>query len=86
MLGDDFWDQSDDGRFGVDITTRNDGHFSFTVWKWHDPFPENPHIEPGWAVAEEGGVYADRTATERAARAALRQMSTIPPTPYLPSR
>lgn len=81
-----FWDQSDDGRFGVDITTRDDGLFSYTVWKWYDSFPENPHVEPSWAVAAESGIYANQTAVEQDAKAALRELAKTPPSPYLPYR
>lgn len=82
----EFWVQSDDGRFGVEITTRRDGRFSYTLWKWYDSYPENPHIDPSWYVAEEGGVYADRSAAEQDARAAFGQLSKTPPSPDLPSR
>lgn len=87
MTGDvDFWAQSDDGRFGADISTREDGCFSYTVWKWHDPDPDNPNVEPCWTVARQGGVYAEQAAVEQDARVALREASKTPPTPFLPAR
>ncbi len=65
--------ESPDGQEAIEIGERDDGLWSFSVWKLYDPFPGNPHVGGlTWVVSREGGLYASLAEVEAAIEADIR--------------